>query len=252
MAGLQKIVSYLNDYLKIGEISDHSFNGLQFEGKSEVKKIIFAVDCGIETFKRAVEEKADMVVVHHGLFWNGTNPSINGYLKERLDLLYKNKISLYAAHLPLDRHNIVGNNAQLIKLLGGKIKSGFAFHEGKNIGWIGEFPNPVSVSKIEGVLNKGLKTKCITLPFGKKEIKTIAVCSGGPGYETFFEALNSGADAYLAGEPREIYHNAKDAKFNVFFAGHHATETLGVKALSEVIRKKFAVKAVFVDIPTGL
>jgi dinuclear metal center YbgI/SA1388 family protein len=252
MPPLQKIVSYMNDYLKADEIKDHSYNGLQFEGKPEVKKIIFAVDSGIETFKRAVEEKADLIVVHHGLFWVGANPSINGYMKERLDILYKNQISLYASHLPLDRHRVVGNNALLIKLLGAKIKKEFMFSEGKNISWIGEFQKAISPAKIEGILNKGLNTKCITLPFGNSEIKTIAVCSGGPGYEVFYEALNTGADAYIAGESREIYTTAKDAKFNVFFAGHHATETLGVKALSELIRKKFPVKTELIDLPTGL
>jgi dinuclear metal center YbgI/SA1388 family protein len=193
-----------------------------------------------------------LIIVHHGLFWESRNPSMNGYLKERLDILYENKISLYACHLPLDRHAIVGNNAQLIKVLGGKIKSGFLFRDGKNISWIGEFSKPISAMTIQEKLNKSLNTRCITLPFGKKEIRTIAVCSGGPGYDEFYEALNCEVDAYLAGESRDIYTTAKDAKFNVFFAGHHATETLGVKALSEIISKKFGVKAVFVDLPTGL
>lgn len=193
-----------------------------------------------------------MIVVHHGLFWKEENPSIKGHMKGRIDILYKNKISLYAVHLPLDRHREVGNNAQLIKLMGGKVRNGFGFSEGKTIGWIGEFSRPVSTSKIESILNKGLNTKCTVLPFGKKKIRTIAVSSGGPNQKRFFEAMSSGADAYLAGEPKEVYHNAKDARFNVIFAGHHATEILGVKALAEIVKKKFRIKTMFVDIPTGL
>jgi len=252
MAALQNIVSYLNEYLEVGDVSDVSYNGLQFEGKPVVKKVLFAVDSGIETFEKAAKEKADMLVVHHGLFWGKANPCIKGYMKERIDILYKNQISLYACHLPLDRHKAVGNNALLLKMLGAKIKKGFLFHEGKNIGWIGQFSEPISAKSIEEKLNKSMNLRCKALLFGKKEIKTIAVCSGGPGYDIFYGALDSGADAYLAGESRDIYTIAKDAKFNVFFAGHHATETLGVKALSEIVRKKFGVETGFVDLPTGL
>jgi dinuclear metal center YbgI/SA1388 family protein len=131
MVSLKDLVDFLDQTLNINEMSDGSYNGLQFEGMAEVKKVFFAVDSGIDTFKKAVEEKADIVIVHHGIFWEGANPSVRGYMRERLDILYKNQISLYAAHLPLDRHDERGNNAQLIKLLGGKVKKGFLFHEGK-------------------------------------------------------------------------------------------------------------------------
>ena len=252
MAKLKDIVKFLDNYLKIDEIKDSSWNGLQIEGKPVVNKVIFAENAGLDTFRKSIKEGADLIVVHHGHFWKTGNPVFVGYKKERITLLYNNSISLYAAHLPLDRHKEVGNNAQLLKLVGAKIKAGFAMEEGKNIGWIGEFEKPIAVREIEKKLNSELNTKCRSLLFGRKEIKTMAVCSGGGGYATFYEALNKGVDLYLTGDAIEVYTSAKDAQFNVIFAGHYATETLGVKALMPILRKKFKVKTVFVDDPTGL
>ena len=111
MKKLNDIVSFLNDFLKIEDIKDASWNGLQVEGASEVKKIAYAVSAGSEIFQKSVDEKADMIIVHHGQFWKGGDPRIIGWNKQRLDILRDNNISLYASHLPLDRHNEVGNNS---------------------------------------------------------------------------------------------------------------------------------------------
>jgi dinuclear metal center YbgI/SA1388 family protein len=252
MPTLKKVVGFLDTYLKIDDIQDSSWNGLQFEGNSKVEKIAFAVDASVESFEKAAEENADMLIVHHGHFWQSHNPSISGWSKERIDLLYKNNLSLYACHLPLDRHKEVGNNAELLELLGAPIKEEFLFHKGKNIGWVGERKRAASISDIEQILNDNLKTSCIVLPFGKKNIKTIAVCSGGGSYGGFYEALTLGADLYITGDTAEIYYTAKDSGMNVIFAGHHATETAGLKALSKVVKKKIKVDTVFIDLPTGL
>ncbi len=193
-------------------------------------------------------------MVHHGILWKTKNKIKKEfpYTKERIKFLTKNNISLYVAHLPLDRHKEVGNNAQLLKLLGAKIKGKFLIENGRNIGWIGEFKSPISVRKIIKILNKKLKTKCKAILFGPEKIKTIAVCSGGGGTRDFYQALAKKVDLYLTGETTDIYTDAKDAKFNVIFAGHYATETVGVKALIEVLKRKFKVKTVFIDDPTGL
>jgi len=252
MAQLKKIVRFLDTYLRIDEVSDSSWNGLQVEGKQEVQSIICAVDAGKATFERALQDRAEMIIVHHGHFWKPMNPSLTGWKKERLSLLGKNKISLYACHLPLDRHEVVGNNAQLLKLLGAKITDEFFYHEGKNLGWLGRFIRRRSLREIQEVLEKALDTRCMVLGFGPQRIRTIAVCSGGGDYRTFYEALERGVDLYITGEASDVYHTAKDAGMNVIFAGHHATETLGVKALCPLLEKKFKVKAAFVDIPTGL
>jgi len=252
MVKLIKIVNFLNEYLKINEIEDGSWNGLQIEGKPDVKKIVLAVDAGTETFEKSVEAGADMVIVHHGQFWKDANPSIIDWNKKRIDILYKNKMSLYVAHLPLDRHEKVGNNVQLLKLLGARINKEFLDYKGKNISWMGDFKNGIKMENIVKKLNSELNTKCTVLAFGKKIVKTIGVCSGGGDYKQFFEALNKKLDLYLTGDINEVYHAVKDAGINVIFAGHHATETVGLKALSKVINKKFKVETIFIELPTGL
>ena len=252
MPTLQKVVAFLDNYLKIDDIEDSSWNGLQFEGNSNIKKIAFAVDASVDSFQKATEGNADMLIVHHGHFWSNHNPSISGWTKERIDFLYKNNLSLYACHLPLDRHKEVGNNSQLLKILGAKIKKEFLFHKGKNVGWIGERKKPITLKEVERKLIDSLETECIILPFGKKSIKSIAVCSGGGSYGGFYEALELNADLYITGDTAEIYYTAKDSGMNVIFAGHHATETVGLKALSKVLEKSFKVEVLFIDLPTGL
>ena len=252
MAKLDKIVEFLDRYLEIDAIKDSSWNGLQYQGKTEVKKVVFAVDAGIETFKKASALKADLIVVHHGHFWTNQNPSIKDWSKKRLDILYKNDISLYAAHLPLDRHKTVGNNAQILKLLGASIIDEFLFSSGKNVGWIGKLKKTLKSSEIEKILSDKLDATCKSLLFGKEKIKTIAVCSGGGGYTGFYEAMEKGVDLYITGDAIEVFYTAKDSEMNVIFAGHHATETIGLQALMKVVDTKFDTKSVFIDLPTGL
>lgn len=252
MPTLQKVVDFLDNYLKIDDIEDSSWNGLQFEGAPYVRKIAFAVDASVDSFERATQENADMLIVHHGHFWSNHNPSVRGWTKERVDFLYKNKLSLYACHLPLDRHKEIGNNAQLLKILGARIKSEFLYHKGKNIGWIGERKKPITLKETELKLIDSLKTKCIILPFGRENIKSIAVCSGGGSYGGFYEALELNADLYITGDTAEVYYTAKDSGMNVIFAGHHATETVGLEALSKFLEKSLKVDVLFIDLPTGL
>ena len=252
MAKLQKIVSFLDKYLEIYSVKDSCWNGLQYEGKEDVERIAFAVDAGIETFLKAASLKCDMVVVHHGHFWTNMNPSCKGWSKKRLDILHDNDISLYACHLPLDRHKIVGNNAQIIKLLGGKIENEFLFHSGTNIGWTGRLKKSKTVQEITGILEKKLNSNPNVLSFGPKKVNTVAVCSGGGGYGGFYEALEMGVDLYLTGDAIEVFYTAKDAEMNVIFAGHHATETIGLTALQKVVDKQMKTDSVFIDLPTGL
>ncbi|MEZ4548218.1 MAG: Nif3-like dinuclear metal center hexameric protein [Thermodesulfobacteriota bacterium] len=118
MPDIKEITRFLDDYLRTGDIDDTSWNGLQLEGKEEVGKVAFAVDAGVETFEKAVDEKADMLIVHHGLFWTNRNPSISGWMLDRVKILFENGISLYCSHLPLDRHEEVGHNAQILSSSG--------------------------------------------------------------------------------------------------------------------------------------
>lgn len=252
MPTLNKVVGFLDKYLKIDEIEDSSWNGLQFEGRSTVKKIAFAVDASVNSFEESIDQGADMLIVHHGHFWSNHNPSITGWSKERISVLYDNDISLYACHLPLDRHKEVGNNAEILKILGAPIKKEFMSHKGKNIGWIGERKKAITLDDVEAKLVDSLNAECIILPFGKEKVKSIAVCSGGGSYSGFYEALAQNADLYITGDTAEVYYTAKDSGMNVIFAGHHATETVGLKALSRVLEKKLKVQTTFIDLPTGL
>lgn len=246
MAKLNEITDFLDNYLDINSIKDGVFNGLQVEGKQEVNKIVFTVDSGLEVFQKT---DGDMLIVHHGMFSTFENPCIRGYVKKRLEAL--DGRSLYAAHLPLDLHKEVGNNAQLLKLLGAEIVDTFIERDGIAIAYIGELDKAKNIGEIAQNLNSSLNIKCTVID-ASKPVKRIAVCSGGGSYGAFDEAIKKGADLFLTGDTSEIYHLAKDQQVNVIFAGHHATETVGIKALMQVIKSKFDVECEFVDIKTGL
>ncbi|MBF0205827.1 MAG: Nif3-like dinuclear metal center hexameric protein [Oligoflexia bacterium] len=253
MLHLEKVVSFLDTYLDIqSSKTDESWNGLQVEGKSAVKKIMFTTDVGIETIEKAIYYNVDMLVVHHGLLWKSVDPSVKGANKKRIELLLKNGISLYGVHLPLDKHPEVGNNAQLLKILGFKKYKPFALYNGAYISFIGRTNRPKTIIEIENILKKDLGAFCKTLSFGKKKISTMAVCSGGGGYPQLMEALRADVDLYLTGDSTEFYHLVKDYQMNVICAGHHATEIVGVRALAIVVKKELKVDAFFIDFPTGL
>ena len=248
MTNLQQIKTYLDDYLDLPSFTDDSWNGLQYEGSSQIQKIASAVDATSQAFAAAGEAGADMLLVHHGLFWHQSNPSLVGWQKDRLDLLRSQQISLYAAHLPLDQHPVVGNNAQILNLLKAQRTVGFYPHDNNNIGWIGQV-KPTALSTITDQLNTGLATACRVLPFGKKQVTTIAVCSGSGGYAGFFAALADHVDLYISGDPVYVDPNAKEARLNVIFAGHYATETLGVITLSEQLSRQYSLPHTFLELP---
>jgi len=253
MPKLKEISLFLDAFLENEKVKDDSWNGLQVEGKESVRKVLFAVDAGIETFEKAVEIGADMIVVHHGLFWKSSNPSIARWNRDRIKFLLDHGISLYAAHLPLDMHPEVGNNAQLLKILGFEKESNFGVYAGQTISFTGHANEPKTIDKIKDILAEEIGSECKILKFGPEKISRIAVCSGGgASFGLFLEAVDMGVDLYLTGDSTEMYHMAKDIGINVIFAGHHATEIVGVKALSTVVKEKLGVETVFVDIPTGL
>ena len=252
MASLYDMVRFLDTYLAIDEIEDSCWNGLQFEGSVEVTTVVTAVDSSVETFELAAAEGAQMVVVHHGLFWKGLNPSLTGWTRRRIDYLAARRMSLYACHLPLDRHPEVGNNARLLAMMGASIEGGFFEERGKNVGWVGVMEDPSPLERVTALLEEGLGGPLKILPFGPRMVRRVAVCSGGGGYRGFHEALSLGVDLYVTGDTVEVYATARDAGLSVVFGGHHATETLGPKALVPVLQERFGVKALFVDVPTGL
>jgi dinuclear metal center YbgI/SA1388 family protein len=252
MEKLSRVVGFLDTYLKIDSFDDSCWNGLQVQGRENVKKVLFAVDAGSETFALARKRGADMIVVHHGHFWVQTNPSIRDWAKKRLDTLIKNKMSLYACHIPLDAHATVGNNVLLLKMLGARVRGPFCTHGGKTLSYWGELRKAVSMDELAARVSAKLNTACTLLAFGKKHVRTVGVMSGGGGRSHYAEAVKLGLDAFLTGEATDMFHDVRDERMNVIFAGHHATETLGVKELAAVLTRRLNLRTEFVDIPTGL
>ncbi|CAD5243211.1 Nif3-like dinuclear metal center hexameric protein [Thermococcus camini] len=246
-----ELVAFLDEYLNVQAYPDKSSNGLQVEGKEEVERIAFAVDTTLRTIERAVKGKADMLVVHHGLIWGGLN-YVTGIHYRRLKALMEGGINLYAAHLPLDAHPEVGNNVELLRLLGIEPRGPFGGYRGLSVGFYGEFDEPQPIEKVAQVIAEKLDTTVKTYEFGKRKIKTIGAISGAGAF-ALEEAHRKGIDLLVTGEfTHADYLTAIDLPQSVLVAGHYKTETLGVKALMEVVRAKLGLDVFFIDEPTGL
>jgi dinuclear metal center YbgI/SA1388 family protein len=244
------IVDFLDKYLKVDDFKDYAANGLQVDGKDSVRRIGFAVDVCLDTINGCIKNKCEMLIVHHGLMWDKVGP-IRGQLYERMKLLMLNGVSLYAAHAPLDIHPVVGNNAQLLKMFGLKAKYGFGSDHGLEWGYYDVLKKPMSIDSAKKKISR-LNQDTLILEFGKKSIRKIAAVSGGAAFSVT-EAVERGIDLLIIGEMKHTrYHEAKEGKLNVFSAGHYATETLGVLALSDILKKRFKVGTTFIDVPTGL
>ncbi len=246
--------NWIKNILNIDEMvrMDSSLNGLQvglYEGS--LKKIAFAVDASLESFERAIQLNADMLFVHHGLYWGRVIP-INGAFYRRMEMLIKNNLSLYAAHLPLDLNSEFGNNAGLCKILGLKNVEPFGEYKGTKIGFKGILDSPLTRDEVIEKMFGGWDNSIKILPFGKEYIKSVALISGDAPLE-LLQAIEENVDLYLTGEPSHVlYHTALEANINVIFGGHYATEIYGVKLLAEKVSKELSLETVFIDVPTGL
>jgi len=241
-----KIVNFINDYLESNKIKDYSKNGLQVEGKEEIEKILFAVSISIEVIKKAIEIKADMIIVHHGLFW-GIEEVIKGKFKEKIKLLIENEINLCAWHLPLDKHKEIGNNISILKFFKPEKIKPFGFYDGQEISYEAFLRKPVKLKNIVDSIIKNLNTKPLILDFGPEKIKRLAVVSGG-GQKMLKEAVEKKLDLYITGEASEFcFEMARENKINFISAGHYNTEKTGILALKKLIEKKFKIKTFFFD-----
>lgn len=243
---LTTIVKFLDKELKIKSIKDKCKNGLQVRGSGKVTKVGLSTDACMDVFEKAKKLGCDLVIVHHGLLWKGEKDKA-GIVKKRYSFLKKNKISLYASHLPLDKNKIYGNNTSILKLLG--VKPVALFGE---VGYFGYLKKPTGTEALARLSNKKLKTKSKILKFGKNKNKKIAVVSGYGG-EDIPKAVKKNIDVYVTGEiSHSSYHKVKEGKINLIAAGHYKTETVGVKNLGKLLENKFKVKSVFIDSPTGM
>jgi dinuclear metal center YbgI/SA1388 family protein len=243
------IVRYLNTLLAIDSIEDVSRNGLQVEGTEKVHRVGLAVDACLASYKAAAAHDCQMLIVHHGLIWGGL-PYLTGAVYRQVKFLIENSLNLYAAHLPLDLHPEHGNNARLAKAIGMENPLPFGTYHGIAIGIEGMVTPERSVEALSHALAEAIDVTPLSLPFGKKLCRRIAVVSGSAS-EIIGEAIEKGVDCFITGEPKHThYHLAQEAGLNVIYGGHYHSETLGVKALGEVLEQEFGIESVFLDIPT--
>ncbi|MDA8132377.1 MAG: Nif3-like dinuclear metal center hexameric protein [Elusimicrobia bacterium] len=248
MADRDKIVSFVDEYLSSRDFRDSSQNGLQAEGRPEVRKIAFGVSASLECIKRAAGGGADMLITHHGLLW-GRPQTFTGPLKRKLETLFRSGMSLCAWHLPLDAHPKAGNNARLLEMLGAKSLRPFGHYDGQYIGFRGTLPKALSLGDIAAALAIKLDAEPLCFRFGTEKIRTIGAVSGGAA-RMFDQAAEAGLDLYITGETGEpVQEYAREARCNFIAAGHYNTEKPGVQALAGVLEKKFRVKTEFIDIP---
>jgi dinuclear metal center YbgI/SA1388 family protein len=250
-ASLQALVRYCDKTLRTAQTGDYpgAANGLQVENSGTVTRIAAAVDASLATVKLAVAARADLLVAHHGLFWSPAHPW-TGKKYGLLRLLIENNLAVYSSHLPLDAHPRLGNNAQLCAALGfRRLKPFFASH-GQPIGF--QAVASISREQLAQRLRRALGGEVKLLPGGPRMCRRIGVVTGGAGGELKI-AADEGVDTFITGEgPHWTYALAEELGLNVFYGGHYATETFGVKALAAELAGKFKVPWVFLDHPTGL
>lgn len=251
MADLVKLTEYLDRRLKIKEVADWSnaFNGLQIENGGAVKKIGAAVDACEFTIRAAVKQGIDFLIVHHGIMWSGAQ-TVTGPQFRKIKTALDNGLAVYGAHLPLDLHPVVGNNALLCKALGFKRTEPFFFEKGQFIG----LKTAVAVDRdaLLKRLEKALGSPVKSCPGGPRKTRRIGVVTGGAGAEVF-KAAAEGVDTFITGEgPHWSYTAAEELGVNILYGGHYATETFGVKAIAAEVARRFKLPWEFIDHPTGL
>lgn len=251
MAKLKNICAYLEKHLKLGKIPDYpnALNGLQLENGGKVGKIVAAVDACLPVVREAVEQQADLLLVHHGMFWQGAQ-KIEGSQYEKIKLAIDNGLAIYSAHVPLDVHPVSGNNVLLAKAIGLRNLKPFFEWQGIQLGL--RSLTQTSRADLVARVEKAVDGKVHLCPGGPEKVSRVGVVSGGAGAE-IYTAAGEGIDTFITGEgPHWSYTAAEELGVNVIYGGHYATETFGVKALAKHLAAKYSLKWEFVDHPTGL
>lgn len=246
MITLIDLLNQLNDYLHVPVFKDFCTNGMQVQGKSEVKKIATAVTCSLNVIHQAIKNKADVLIVHHGILWDKDSPVIQGVKREKLALLLSHGISLLAYHLPLDAHKEVGNNWKAAIDLGWHELEPFYKPAGEWIGVRGKvekYPRELFQKNLENYYGQ----KAVGALGGKEKITSCALISGG-AYRQLADAAALGIDCFITGNFDEpAWHQAFEEKINFFAMGHAATEKIGPRALADFIRRHFNLDASFIE-----
>lgn len=248
---LARLVRYCDELLRTAEVEDYpgAANGLQVENRGRVRRLAAAVDASLATVRMAAAARADLLLVHHGLFWSPAHPwTAKRY--ELLRVLLESDLAVYSSHLPLDAHPKLGNNAGLCRALGLKGARPFFFSHGQHIG----LQAGARIARVELAkrLERATGGKALLVPGGPEICRRIGVVTGGAGAELKLAAAE-GVDTFVTGEgPHWTYALAEELGLNVLYGGHYATETFGVKALAAHLSKRYRLPWVFLDHPTGL
>ena len=247
-----ELITYLDEYLRVREIEDSSQNGLQVEGPEEVTRIAFAVDGCQATFEQAVAAGAQLLIVHHGLFWDKPLRLVGPYFR-RVKALVVGGCGLYAVHLPLDLHPEVGNNAELARVLGLQDTRAFGKYHGSEVGIGGVLDPPLPLDTLIERLTQAIGEPPLrVLAHGPEEASQVGCISGGAAM-MMDQVAGTGFDTFVTGETSHtFFHYGVEWGLNVIYGGHYATETLGVKALARHLEGKFGLETLFLDVPTGL
>ncbi len=246
-----QLIQYLDHYLRLADIQDYGPQGLQVESANEeIRRVALAVDVAPPIIEAAAGWEADLLLVHHGLLWRSVE-RIAGPLGSRVRALMAAGINLYAAHLSLDAHPEVGNNAVLARMFGLEQIESWGEIMGTQLGVIGQVP-PVSLEQFVQLVDRRLETTARVLAGGLEMVRRVAILSGA-GADLAGAARALGADTYLTGETAHTqYWRASDHGLNVIYAGHYATETVGVRALGDHLQAQFGLDIRFFDFPTGM
>ena len=244
------LASYMDTILNTTKIADASQNGLQVDSDGDITTAAFAVDASFASIEKAIAGGAQILIVHHGIFWDKPLCA-TGIMYLRLKTLIENGCALYASHLPLDLHPALGNNAQIASMLNLQNIVPFGNYHGVTIGFGGELSRPLTADELGAELSVKSGEPC-RIYSNTKESKRIAVISGG-GASLLEEAASLGYDTFVTGESsHQSFHTAAENNMNLIFGGHYATETFGVKALMAHLHKELDFKTFFIDLPTGM
>jgi dinuclear metal center YbgI/SA1388 family protein len=249
-ASASDIIAELDRILEPARFDDYCPNGLQVPGPARVETLVTGVSASVELFELAAAERAELLVVHHGLFW-GTSPGpIDAKLKRRLQILFEADIGLAAYHLPLDAHPQMGNNALLAQALGAEEIVPFALHHGQPIGFLAQLPDDgLPADELFALVGEITAREPLVFDAGPARVRRVAIVSGA-GSDYLADAAGAGADALLTGEPAErVMAEAREAGLHLIAAGHYATETLGVRRIGEYLADRFELRHAFLDVP---
>lgn len=250
---LANMLAYLDELLVPARFSDYGPNGLQVPGPDRVETVVTGVSASAELFRRAAALRADLVLVHHGIFWSGAPLALTPAAKRRLQLLFEHDMALAAYHLPLDGHLEAGNNALIAAGLGCSERTPFALHKGTPIGVAGRFDGDgIGPEELVSRVRELTGREPLAFLSGPERVRSIGIVSGA-GSDYLGDAVAAGHDAFLTGEPAErVMTQADEEAIHYLAAGHYATETFGVRRLGDLLADRFGIRHEFVDVPNPI